>query len=211
MRLGQFLSEHSMLWSWIHHKSTATQGLDYFFHTKQWNGARVTKESSTILRAFGIRRKILRGCKRILCQVGRYCGNISQKNWWREASYQHTKSWREKSSHSIHIWLGWNENTSWKIGMVYRVRQFSNVVGIIKVDDFYQEFTMWCKLQCSPIGNFNPYMVWWTLLECFKETPLPRYGELKLTYSIEILAWRCLYGLQLCRCIGRGSMYCHAD
>jgi hypothetical protein len=67
---------------------------------------------------------------------------------------------------------------------------FFGTTCIIEVDNFCKEFTMWCELQKSRNGNFNPYMVWKALYGCLEGAPLSHFGEFELGHSIEILAWR---------------------
>lgn len=78
-------------------------------------------------------------------------------------------------------------------GGEWGVRRFSGIVGTIEVEDFKEEFIMWCELQKSSNSNFNPYMVWRVLFGCLEGAPLVDYREFEVINFTAIVAWRDFY------------------
>jgi hypothetical protein len=83
--------------------------------------------------------------------------------------------------------------SSYGSGGKWGMQRFSETAGIIEVEDFKREFTMWGELQKSRNPNFNPYMVWKALFGCLEGAPLADYGEFEVANFIAVVAWRDFY------------------
>jgi hypothetical protein len=83
--------------------------------------------------------------------------------------------------------------SSYGSGGKWGMQRFSETAGIIEVEDFKREFTMWGELQKSRNPNFNPYMVWKALFGCLEGAPLADYGEFEAANFTAVVAWRDFY------------------
>ena len=94
----------------------------------------------------------------------------------------------------------WGDDVFWR-DWLQRCNSFFGAKGHINMDDFHQEFIMWCKLWRPRNKNFNLYMLEGALYQIM----------VNLSYSFnQDLDLEGLLYSKLCKHMKRGSTFCYA-